>query len=66
MQVIGEYVRQSEEDPAKVLEALKEAERTLANGTYPEFSLKVCTGLGVSNLRTITKSVRYYGPWRYP
>ena len=41
MQVIGEYVRQSEEDPAKVLEALKEAERTLANGTYPEFSLKV-------------------------
>ena len=39
--VIGDYLRKSEEDPEKVLEALTRAEHASANSIYSQFSLKV-------------------------
>ena len=45
LDVVSNYIRQAEENPAKILEALQKAESTPTNGTYPEFTLKVCTSL---------------------
>lgn len=40
--LIREYLRQSEEDPERVLQALARAEGTLTNAIHSQFSLKVC------------------------